>query len=97
MNAPADPNAHKESLDAFDKAIAADPNNADAYYFKGSGQMQSVTMDSSGKMIPPEGTVESLKKYLELQPNGPHAQEAKDILAALGTKVETTYGTKKKK
>ena len=48
-------------------------------------------------MIPPEGTVESLKKYLELQPNGPHAQEAKDILAALGTKVETTYGTKKKK
>jgi tetratricopeptide (TPR) repeat protein len=97
MNSPADPNAHKESLDAFDKAIAADPNNADAYYFKGSGQMQSVTMDSSGKMIPPEGTVESLKKYLELQPNGPHAQEAKDILAALGTKVETTYGTKKKK
>jgi tetratricopeptide (TPR) repeat protein len=97
MNAPGDPNAHKESLDAFDKAIAADPNNADAYYLKGSGQMQSVTMDSSGKMIPPEGTVESLKKYLELQPNGPHAQEAKDILAALGTKVETTYGTKKKK
>jgi len=97
MNAAADPNAHKESLDAFDKAIAADPNNADAYYFKGSGQMQSVTMDSSGKMIPPEGTVEALKKYLELQPNGPHAQEAKDILAALGTKVETTYGTKKKK
>jgi tetratricopeptide (TPR) repeat protein len=97
MNTPSDPNAHKESLDAFDKAIAADPNNADAYYFKGSGQMQSVTMDSSGKMIPPEGTVESLKKYLELQPNGPHAQEAKDILAALGTKVETTYGTKKKK
>ena len=97
MNAPGNPNAHKESLDAFDKAIAADPNNADAYYFKGSGQMQSVTMDSSGKMIPPEGTVESLKKYLELQPNGPHAQEAKDILAALGTKVETTYGTKKKK
>jgi tetratricopeptide (TPR) repeat protein len=97
MNAPGNPNAHKESLDAFDKAIAADPNNADAYYFKGSGQMQSVTMDSSGKMIPPEGTVESLKKYLELQPNGPHAQEAKDILAALGTKVETTYGTRKKK
>lgn len=97
MNTPSDPNAHKGSLDAFDKAIAADPNNADAYYFKGSGQMQSVTMDSSGKMIPPEGTVESLKKYLELQPNGPHAQEAKDILAALGTKVETTYGTKKKK
>jgi tetratricopeptide (TPR) repeat protein len=87
----------KESLDAFEKAIAADPNNADAYYFKGQSLMANVTMDSSGKMIAPEGTTEALNKYLELQPNGQHAQDAKSMLAALGTKVETSFGTKKKK
>jgi len=87
----------KESLDAFEKAIAADPNNADAYYFKGQSLMANVTMDSSGKMTAPEGTTEALNKYLELQPNGTHAADAKSMLTALGTKVETSYGAKKKK
>jgi tetratricopeptide (TPR) repeat protein len=87
----------KESLDAFEKAIAADPNNADAYYFKGQSLIGSATMDSSGKMVAPEGTAEALNKYLELQPNGQHAQDAKSMLAALGSKIETSYGTKKKK
>lgn len=97
MNAGGDPNTKKESLDAFDKAITADPNNADAYYFKGQSLMANVTMDNSGKMIAPEGTTEALKKYLELQPSGIHAQDAKSMLDALGTKVETSYGGKKKK
>ena len=54
-------------------------------------------MDSSGKMVAPEGTTEALNKYLELQPNGVHAQDAKGMLTALGSKIETSYGTKKKK
>ena len=87
----------KQSLDAFEKAIAADPNNADAYYFKGQNLMADVTVDKNGKMVPPEGTTESLNKYLELQPTGPHAQDAKSMLEALGAKVETSYGGKKKK
>jgi len=98
MNSPGDdPSVRKQSLEAFEKAIAADPNNADAYYFKGQSLMANVTMDSSGKMIAPEGTAEALNKYLELQPNGVHAQDAKGMLTALGSKIETTYGTKKKK
>src|SRR6266496_438856 len=97
MNSPGNPNSHKESLDAFDKAIAADPNNADAYYFKGQNLIGSATMDSSGKMVATEGTAEALNKYLELQPNGMHAQDAKGMLTALGSKIETTYGSKKKK
>lgn len=86
----------KQSLEAFDKAITADPNNADAYYFKGQGLMADVSMDKNGKMVPPEGTTEALNKYLEMQPNGIHAQDAKSMLEALGAKVETTYGKKKK-
>ena len=37
---------------------------------------------------PPE-TAPALQKYLELQPNGPHAQEAQAMLQALGEKVQT--------
>jgi len=87
----------KGSAEAFDKAIAADPSNANAYYFKGQSLFAGVTTDNTGKMTAPNGTSEALNKYLELQPSGPYSQSAKDMLAALGTKVETTYGSKKKK
>ena len=87
----------KDAAEAFDKAIAADPNNALPYFFKGQSLFAGVSMDSSGKMVAPPGTQESLNKYLELQPDGPYSQSAKDMLSALGTKVETSYGTKKKK
>jgi tetratricopeptide (TPR) repeat protein len=97
MNAGGDEAKRKESAEFFDKAIAADPNNANAYYFKGQSLFAGVTTDSSGKMTAPAGTSEALNKYLELQPSGPYSQSAKDMLAALGTKVETTYGSKKKK
>jgi hypothetical protein len=42
----------------------------------------------------PEGTAEAFQKYLELQPNGPHAEEAKQMLAALNQTIETGYGKK---
>jgi tetratricopeptide (TPR) repeat protein len=87
----------KGAAEAFNKAIATDPSNASAYYFKGQSLFAGVTTDSSGKMTAPDGTAEALNKYLELQPTGPYSQSAKDMLAALGSKVETSYGTKKKK
>lgn len=86
----------KGASEAFDKALAADPNNANAYYFKGQSLFAGVTTDNSGKISAPQGTAEALNKYLELEPTGPYSQSAKDMLAALGTKVETTYGSKKK-
>jgi tetratricopeptide (TPR) repeat protein len=82
---------------AFDKAIAADPTKADAYYQKAVNLMQKATLDPSGKIIPAQGTAENLNKYLELQPTGPHAEEAKQLLATMGEKVQTSYGTKTKK
>ena len=79
------------ALAACDKAIAADPNRADAYFIKGSLLVGSSTMDKDGKMQAPPGTAETLNKYLEVAPDGPHAKDVKDMLAAIGSKVETTY------
>jgi len=82
------------AVDAFDKAIAADPTKADAYYWKGSNLMQLATVKGD-KMITPDGTAESFQKYLELKPDGPHAEECKAMLQGMGATIETSYGKKK--
>lgn len=80
------------ALDEFRKAIAADPNYAEAYYYLGSTLVGKATLDQkTGKMIAPDGTVEALQKYLELKPDGPNAQSAKDLIAALGSSVSVNY------
>jgi hypothetical protein len=47
-------------------------------------------------MVAPDGTTQALNKCIELDPNSPHAEEAKQLLAALGESVSTTYKAKKK-
>jgi len=85
------------ALAACDKAIAADPNKADAYYIKGSLLLASSSLDKDGKVKATPGTAEALNKYLELAPDGQHAADVKQMLEYIGSKVETTYkGTKKK-
>lgn len=79
---------------AFDKCIAADPTRAEAYYQKGVNLMGKETMQGT-KAIPAPGTVEAFQKYLELAPNGPNAQNAKDMIASFGVEVETGFGKKK--
>lgn len=91
-----DPEMRKAAVQAFDKAIAADPNKADAYYWKGSNLIGLATLQGD-KMVAPDGTAEAFQKYLELQPAGPHSAEAKAMLESLGAKVETSFGTNKKK
>ena len=85
----------KAAIDALDKAIAADPTKADAYYLRGAEGIGLSSQDSSGKLVAPQGTEEALKKYLELQPSGSHAEEVKGMLTALNASVETGYGGKK--
>jgi Flp pilus assembly protein TadD len=85
------------ALAACDKAIAADPNKADAYFIKGSLMLGDSKTDKEGKLQAPPGTSESLNKYLELAPDGPHAADVKAMLQAIGAKIETTYKEKKKK
>jgi tetratricopeptide (TPR) repeat protein len=90
-----DPAMRKAAVEAFDKAIAADPNKADAYYWKGTNLIGAATLQGD-KMVAPPGTAEAFQKYLDLAPTGAHAEEAKSMLAAVGAKVETSYGTQKK-
>jgi tetratricopeptide (TPR) repeat protein len=90
-----DPAMRKAAVEAFDKAIAADPAKADSYYWKGSNLIGMATLKDD-KMVAPEGTAEAFQKYLDLSPTGPHAEEAKAMLAGIGAAVETSYGAKKK-
>jgi len=83
-----------EAVTAFDKAIAADPNKAEAYYWKGVNMMGKATLKGD-KMVAPDGTSEAFNKYLELQPTGPFADPAKQMLASIGASVETQFGKKK--
>lgn len=84
-----------EAIAAFDNAIKADPNRADAYYWKGVNLMGKASTGKDGKFIAPPGTAECFQKYLELKPDGPMAQPSKDMLASLGSSVETTFGKQK--
>jgi tetratricopeptide (TPR) repeat protein len=95
-NVKNDPEMRKAAVEAFDKAIAADPTRADAYYWKGTNLIGAATLQGD-KMVAPPGTAEAFQKYLELQPTGPHTEEAKAMLASLGATVETSFGTTKKK
>lgn len=83
-----------QAIAAFDKCIAADPTRAEAYYQKGVNLLGKATLQGD-KTIPAPGTVEALQKYLELAPTGPNAQNAKDLLASIGSPVETSFGKKK--
>jgi tetratricopeptide (TPR) repeat protein len=84
------------ALAACDKAIGADPTKADAYFIKGSLLIGASKMDKDGKMQAPAGTSEALNKYLELAPDGNHAADVKEMLKAIGAKIETTYKQRKK-
>jgi len=95
-NVKNDSDMRNAAVQAFDKAITADPARADAYYWKGTNLIGAATLKGD-KMVAPDGTAEAFQKYLELQPTGPHAEEAKAMLQGLGSSVETSYGTTKKK
>jgi tetratricopeptide (TPR) repeat protein len=84
-----------DAIGAFDKVIAADPTKALAYYWKGINLIGKATVGKDNKMVAPDGTADAFQKYLELDPNGPMAQTAKDMLAQIGAKVETGYGKAK--
>jgi tetratricopeptide (TPR) repeat protein len=76
---------------AFKKAIEADPNYADAYYQYGLYLVSKAQISADGKVTPPPGTAEAFQKYVELRPDGPNAQAAKDMLTTLSGTVSTQY------
>jgi tetratricopeptide (TPR) repeat protein len=72
-------------LAAAQQAIAVDPTRAMLYYFKGQALVSKATVDSqTQKMILPPGCAAAYQKYLELEPNGQFANEAKGVLTGAG-------------
>jgi Tfp pilus assembly protein PilF len=79
------------AIETFKKGIAADTTCADAYYQVAVNLMAKVTTSADGKMVPVAGTVEAFQQYLKLKPDGPYAQSSKEMLATLGSTVDSTY------
>jgi tetratricopeptide (TPR) repeat protein len=66
-----------------DKAIKSDSTKADAYFIKGSALYGDGGLDKQNHYVVPPGTLEALKKYLELAPKGSHAADVQAMLDAL--------------
>ncbi len=72
----------------FGKAIEADPGFADAQYRYGAFLAGKATFDqASGRIVALPGTIEALRKYLELREGGPNAALAGQLIAALGAVI----------
>lgn len=91
-----------DAVAPLQKATQLNPNDADAWYLLGNALVAGIDTKQEGNKqvyVVPPGTTEAYKKYLELQPNGPHAEEAKQSLAAVeemnGEKATTTIKNKK--
>ena len=77
--------------DAFKKAIEIDPAYADAQYQYGVFLLSKATIAPDGKITPVAGTADAFQKYLQLKPDGPFAEPAKQMLSTLGGSVDTSY------
>ena len=72
-------------LKAAEQAIAVDPSRAMLYYFKGQALVSKAAMDpQTQKMTLPPGCAEAYQKYLEVEPNGQFANDAKGVLTGAG-------------
>jgi tetratricopeptide (TPR) repeat protein len=76
---------------AFKKAIDADPTYADAQYQYGITLTAQAKTEANGKITPVPGTIEAFQKYLDLKPDGPFADSAKQMIQMLGGTVTTGF------
>ena len=81
-----------DAVTAADKSIAADPKRALAYYIKGQALIPKATVDAkTNKIVAPPGCVEAYQQYLDLDPNGAHADEVKQVLTGIGAPMKSSY------
>jgi tetratricopeptide (TPR) repeat protein len=76
----------KEAVEPLKKATELDPKSAQAWYLLGAALVGSMDYKQVGtklEVIVQPGTVEAYQKALELDPNGPYGQQAKQGLEAL--------------
>ncbi|HKM91367.1 MAG TPA: carboxypeptidase regulatory-like domain-containing protein [Candidatus Acidoferrales bacterium] len=84
------------AVDACNKAIAANPNRADAYFIEGALLFSATKTGKDGSRIVAPGAVEALRKYLQLAPAGAYAKEARQMLEYLGVGAGTSGGDVKR-
>ena len=84
------------AVDACNKAIAANPDRADAYFIEGALLFSATKTNKDGSLTVAPGTVESLKKYMEVAPAGAHATEVKQMLEYLGASAGSSRNSGKK-
>ena len=89
----------KEAVEPLKKATELDPKSAQAWYLLGAalvGSMDYKQVGSKLEVIVQPGTVEAYQKAVELDPNGPYGQQAKQGLEAL-QQIQPGIDTKLKK
>jgi tetratricopeptide (TPR) repeat protein len=94
----------KEAVEPLKKATELDPKSAQAWYLLGAALVGAMEYKQKGdkmEVIVQPGTVEAYQKAVELDPNGPYGQQAKqglEALAQIAPGIDTkTKSTGKKK
>jgi tetratricopeptide (TPR) repeat protein len=76
----------KEAVEPLKKATELDPKSAQAWYLLGAALVGSMDYKQNGsklEVVVQPGTVEAYQKAVDLDPNGPYGQQAKQGLEAL--------------
>jgi tetratricopeptide (TPR) repeat protein len=93
----------KEAVEPLKKATEIDPKSAQAWYLLGAslvGAMEYKQVGDKMQVNVLPGTAEAYQKAIELDPNGPYGQQAKQGLEALATLapgIDTKVKSGKKK
>jgi tetratricopeptide (TPR) repeat protein len=93
----------KEAVEPLKKATEIDPKSAQAWYLLGAslvGAMEYKQVGDKMQVVVQPGTVEAYQKAVELDPNGPYGQQAKqglEALAQIAPGIDTKVKTGKKK
>jgi tetratricopeptide (TPR) repeat protein len=89
----------KEAVEPLKKATELDPKSAQAWYLLGAslvGAMEYKKVGDKMEVVVQPGTVEAYQKAVDLDPNGPYGQQAKQGLEALA-QIAPGIDTKLKK
>ncbi len=96
-------NKYKEAVEPLKKSTELDPKNPQSWYLLGTVLVGSMGFKKVGDKDVPDvqpGTVEAYQHAIELDPNGPWGQQAKqglDMLNQISPGIATSVTTKKKK
>lgn len=92
-----------DAVEPLQKSAELDPKNAQTWYLLGASLVYKMTVKKVGDKEVPEfapGTIEAYQKAIELDPNGPWGQQAKqglDQLQMMAPGIDLKVNVKKKK